>query len=814
MTPERWQRIGELLDQAREHPAGERSAFLEEACGDDSTLRGEVESLLELDQRPAFLDQPMVNVHGKDPAIGQQVGPYEIEDLLGRGGMGTVYLARRQDDYRQLVALKLIKRGMDSDEIVRRFENERQILADLDHPNIARLLDGGTAADGRPYLVMEYVEGEPIDRYCDRHKLSTRQRLELFLEVCSAVHVSHQKLVVHRDLKPGNILVAGDGVPKLLDFGIAKLLEPELAFRTLATMPDRRPMTLRYASPEQVRGEVVTTASDTYALGVLLYRLLTGHHPNDLEDPDVTSTEEVIRRICRHEPQRPSTAIRASKTVRKAGDVVRLTPESVSRTRDGDPRRLGRRLAGDVDAIVLKALRKEAKQRYGSVEQLAEDIRRFLGGLPVTARKGTFSYRAGKFVRRNRLALAVLLLILGFSVTTTMLWREAVGERRQAVQERQRAVEAFLLVKDLLKASDPSRPELPAAHEILERAKRLLGEALEEDPQHWAELVSILGSIYRNLGLYEEARGFMEESLEILRRKYSGDHALLAARISNLAVLLHDQGDYHNAEAVSREALAMRRRLGQEDAVEIVRTVNNLASILMYRGELTEAEELYRRGLEIRRRHHGEGDRNVATSLRSLANLLYVRGDADRAEPLLLEALEIRMASYGRQHPKVAGVLDKLGSVRQAQGRGQEAEAHFREALAIQRRIHGENHPRVARTQTNLAGLLLEPGRSDEELGAAGRLLETALVTLRLNKLAGDWEIARAESLLGSYLGRLGRYAEAEAYLRESHRVLEESRGADAVYTLAARERLRQLYEAWGRPEPTAGERDLAGETR
>ncbi len=792
MTPERWQQIVEVLDHAREHPTGEQPAFLNQACGDDTSLRDEVASLLELDDKPAFLDQPVLSVHGRDPDLGQQVGSYEIVDLLGRGGMGAVYLARRRDDYRQRVALKLIKRGMDSDEIVRRFQNERQILANLDHPNIARLLDGGTSADGRPFLVMEYVEGEPIDRYCDRRKLSTRARLKLFLDVCSAVQLSHQKLVVHRDLKPGNILVNAAGVPKLLDFGIAKLLEPEPAFRTLATLPEQRPMTLRYASPEQVRGEVVATASDTYALGVLLYQLLTGHHPNDLEDSRTGSTAEVIRRICEHEPQRPSTAIRGHKTYGQGENVVHLTPELISSMRDGDPRRLGRRLKGDVDAIVLKALRKEPSQRYGSVEQLAEDIRRFLDGRPVTARKGTFTYRTAKFVRRNRLALAVFLLILGFSISTTMLWREAVQESRRAdrLLELVRAFSAF---------SDPRRSE--SARGTLEYVTRLLNEVLKEDPQEWGEFLKNLGNIYRSLGLYDEARGLMETSFEVLKRQYPGDHHLLAEGINNLAVLSFDIGEYEIAEEQLREALAMRQRLGQDETLT-VKTLNNLASILMNRGEFTEAEKLYRQGLEIRKRNSGTRDLDVSTSLRSLANLLYIQGDAAQAEPLLREALDIRLDHFKRRDARVAAVLDKLGSVRLALGDVHEAETLFSEALDIQREIFGGGHPLVAHTQSNLAALYLQRAESPEETDAAGDLLQTALATLVRTKPVDDWEIARVRSLTGAYLTRQGRYAEAEPLLIDSHQVLRETRGEEAIYTRAAHERITELYQAWGRPAP------------
>jgi len=797
VTPERWLQIDELLNQARERPVGDRPEVLDLACGDDRELRHEVESLLAFDDHTAFLDGAAFSVHAADPDIGRSIGHYELVRLLGRGGMGAVYLAARQDDYRRQVALKLIKRGMDSDEIIRRFQNERQILADLDHPNIARLLDGGTTEDGRPYFVMEYIEGEPIDRYCDHHRLPTKERLLLFRQVCSAVQVSHQNLVVHRDLKPGNILVTKDGgVPKLLDFGIAKMVVPESAAQALETIPGQRPMTLKYSSPEQARGEAVTTASDTYSLGVLLYELLTGHHPTELEDLETPSDEEIVRRIRQRDPPRPSTAIRRQREIRQAdGKVVRLTPESVSRTRDGDPRKLRRRLAGDLDAIVLKALRKESSRRYGSVERFSEDIRRYLVGLPVTARQGTFTYRTGKFVRRNGWALAVLLLILGFSAATTVLWRRATGERDRAVKEQQRADSAFQLVKDLIIASDPSRSEFQLTREILKRAKQLLDEAQDDNPQQWADLVSILGTVHRNLGLYDEARELMEGALESQRRRYSGDHPLLAEKINNLAALYFDIGDNENAERLFREALAMRYRLGQENAIESVKTMNNLASSLMSRGEPAESLRLYRQGLKIRQQYHGPMHPDVATSLRNLANLQYFLGDAEGAESLLLRALKIRLEHYQRRDLRVASVLDKLGSVRQALGDSGEAETLFTEALDIQRQLLGEDHPTVAWTQMNLVALLLaREDASPEELATVAVLLTQARQTLVVKKPPSDWQVARVESLFGAYLMRRGRYQEAEPCLVDGYRVLEEKHGAEAVYSRAAGERRDELY--------------------
>lgn len=509
MTPERWQQIDALLEKVLACPVEDRPDLLESACSEDLELRREVESLLGFAETRDFIDQPAFSVHDEDPEVGRQIGPYQIRRLLGRGGMGAVYLALRQGDFEQQVTLKLIKRGMDSDEILFRFQNERQILADLDHPNIARLLDGGTDDDGRPYFAMEYIEGEPIDAYCDRRKLSIDQRLELFLQVCSAVLCAHQNLVVHRDLKPGNILVTHDG-PKLLDFGIAKLLGPEAAPDARLTSVGRAPMTLEYASPEQVRGGAITTASDTYSLGVILYELLSGHSPYYFGDAD---SLECARRIREEEPGKPSTAVRHREDV----GTSTITPESVSETREGSPRQLRRRLAGDLDSIVLKALRKEPRERYGSVEQLSEDIRRHLGRQPVLARKGTFSYRAGKFVRRNKLTLGVLLLIVVSGLTTTVWWRQAVAANERAVEQRLRAENALEFLKSLFKASDPdeTKGRVLTARNVLERGESRVDDL--DDPVLKADVLATLGSVYRNLGLYQKARDLMERSVGVHR---------------------------------------------------------------------------------------------------------------------------------------------------------------------------------------------------------------------------------------------------------------------------------------------------------
>jgi len=419
MDASRWERLKQLLDSALEKEPHERSPFLIKACAGDEPLRQEVESLL------AAYQEAGVTIKGslRIPSVFQsaavqevvpqrRIGPYQVLHAIGSGGMATVYLAVRADDeYRKCVAIKVIQPGIANPELQRRFRNERQTLAALDHPNIVGLLDGGTTEDGMPYLVMDYVEGTPIDRYCDGHKLATEERLRLFLAVCSAMSYAHQRLVIHRDLKPGNILVTSDGTPKLLDFGIAKLLNPEALATLVLTQTGVRPMTLAYASPEQIRGEPLTNATDVYSLGVVLYELLTGHRPHQLRGSALHSIEHAI---CEEEPDKPSTAVtKVEERTRADGTTTPLTPEEVSRTREGDPKKLRDRLQGDLDAIVMTALRKEPQRRYATVYEFSEDIRRHLEHLPVKARPSALGYRGARFIRRHReMAAAVVMFVL------------------------------------------------------------------------------------------------------------------------------------------------------------------------------------------------------------------------------------------------------------------------------------------------------------------------------------------------------------------------------------------------------------------
>jgi serine/threonine-protein kinase len=812
MSPERWQQIKTILDAAAGYPAGGRQAAVEDACREDSALLHEVESFLELDDEVEdFIEEPLWTLNPAadqeprerlDWASGRRIGPYRIERPLGRGGMGTVFLACREDAYQQKVAIKVLSWGMSSEEVQARFYNERQILANLQHPGIARLLDGGTTDDGLPYLVMEYVEGERIDRYCERRQLSVRETLELFRGVCAAVHFAHQNLIVHRDLKASNILVTEEGKPRLLDFGIAKLLEPQLAFQTVATMPGRSPMTPAYASPEQVLNDPITTAADVYALGVLLYRLLTGLPPYRLKG---TGYAEMVQVICYHEPEKPSTIIRLDDLRLDRETTEAAAPPAPEEAASGKPepgvarRGLQRKIAGDLDAIVLKAMRKEPQHRYASAAEMSEDIRRHLVGLPVEARKGNWLYHTTKYLRRNKLALAAILMIVAFAVTTTVLWREAVQERAQAVDARERAVRISDFLENIFRSAEPdqARGEDVTVMQVLEQAEARLEEDLESEPVDRADMADTLSSVYGALGSYERARKLAEETVQILREANPQDHRDLASAINNVGSVLYKEERYEEAEEKFRESLEMRRRLGQS-AQEVATIVSNVASTRLQLGRYDDAEHFIGQLVDVDQLVKDPSASANSTYLYILGTICAYRGDYEQAEPLLRRALDLRLQGDDPESTQVAEVLSSLGRTLLGRGELEEAESYYRRALAIRaRRYKGEDNVHVARTKTGLAALFL--ARGDAE--AAEKLVSEALEVLAgADGSRIGFARADARSVWGGCLVALGRYDEAEPILLDSYQTIRDIHGDGSSFTRVARKRVVDLYEAWGKP--------------
>lgn len=779
MKPERWRQIDQIFQAALDRDARERPAFLEQACAEDASLLAEVQSLIKADDEArSFIEAPLLEdattilAQQNDGSLTSRlIGPYKIIREIGRGGMGTVFLASRADDqYRKAVAIKLISRGMDTDSILSRFRHERQILASLDHPNIARLLEGGTTEDGLPYFVMEYIEGQTIDHYCDTHRLITSDRLKLFRTVCSAVHYAHQNLIVHRDIKPTNILVTTEGIPKLLDFGIAKLLKPEMYAQTIApTETMVRPMTPDYASPEQVRGQQITTASDVYSLGVLLYELLTGHRPYRLFSSKLNEIERVI---CEQEPEKPSTAINRTVAVSNSDleTKITLTPESVSKTRDGQPDKLRRKLAGDLDNIVLMAMRKEPLRRYVSVEQFSDDIRRHLDGLPVIARKDTFGYRSGKFIRRHKAAVAaaavIAALVIGFVATTIMQSARIGRERDRAELERDKAARVSSFMVDLFNVSDPSEAKGNAitAREILDKGADKVRQELRDQPEVQATLMDTIGRVYRSLGLYDRAAPLLDEALRLRREQLGKDHPDVAATMKTIAGLMKDKGDYEASEKIFREVLDMRRRQFGSEHAEVAVALNDLSSVYYSEGKLEEAEKFNREGLAIQRKLFGNESKEVAHSLTDLAEVLLQKGDYVEPEPMFREALAIQRKLLGNEDPTVGLTLNNLASLFYQRGDYPAAESMMREVIALDIKIFGEEHPTVAYDFNNVGATLKMQGNFE-----AAEPLERKALAIRRKTLGPDHPlVALSLTNLGMTLRSEGNYGEAEPLFRES----------------------------------------------
>ena len=632
---EKWDQVKEIFSQALERQPEDRSGFLRQACAGDDALRVEVESLLSsFDSASNFLEEcPAADLLSAQAQLltekmaGKRIGAYRILREIGQGGMAVVYLGERDDqNYRKQVAIKMVKPGIDTEQILHRFRNERQTLATLDHSNIVKLLDGGSSEDGSPYLVMEYVEGPPIDHYCDENKLSIDGRLRLFCEVCSAVQYAHEKLVIHRDLKPSNILIASGGVPRLLDFGIAKLLNPDCFQTPLVTRTDWRPMTPEYASPEQIRGQAVSTATDVYSLGVLLFELLSGHRPFHSVGQSLLEMERIV---CETDPEKPSVVIRRTgqKTSHEGGPPTAITPESVSQQRGLQPAELERRLRGDLDTIAMKALRKEPERRYASVAEFSEDIGRYLTGMPVKARKSTIAYRGGRFLQRHKESLAAALVMLAL-VAAVAMWQVRRVSRQTAAlapagnaQVQARRSVAVLGFKNL--SDRPDTAWVSTALSEMLSAELAAGEKLRTVPGETVARMKI------DLGL-QDTEHLAPEALHPIRKNLGSEYVVIGsyfdlgkdsggqirldlrlqdtAKGETLATVSETSSEAQLLDLVNRVGRKLRDDLGVAD-VSQVDAVGVRASIPPNQ----DAMRLYSEGLARLRTFDAQGARDLLT---------------------------------------------------------------------------------------------------------------------------------------------------------------------------------------------------------
>ena len=862
ITPERWRRIRTIFEAAIDRPTEDRGAFLDDACSGDDELLRQVGSLIVASEGSGEAMANAIADAAANPAattrvgVPERVGRYRILDTLGEGGMGLVLLAERDDDsYHQEVAVKVIKQTLTSEEVVRRFENERQILADLDHSAIASLLDGGTTGEGVPFLVMEYVDGRPIDVYCREEGLTLEQRLVLFTKICDAVAHAHHRLVVHRDLKPTNILVTSDGRPKLLDFGIAKLLDPERAGAGL-TRTGMAALTPEYASPEQVLGEPITTASEVYSLGVLLYELLVGHSPYG---DSIQTPAAILKAICEERPERPSDARRRTQT---AGAVTAAAKS---------------KLGSDLDWILLTALRKEPERRYASVEELAQDLRALLDGRPVMAHPDTWHYRTAKWFRRHwKLAAAGILIVVALGAGLAARTIEAQRAERAAAEAERAAAEseaATEFLASLFFSANPYSPDAATtettARDLLDLGAERLPTELADQPRVQARLSEQIAEIYLDLNLPEAARPLLEQAaaargrlpedlqaltgnmffqgrlaaelgeldrsvdllgkaVEMARQAYGEDSWVVALPLHEVGRNLGKLRRWEEAQAALEQVLAIREAQDPPDAPGLGAVHSELGVVIASRGDLGAASHHQQRAYELFRQAYGDRHPETNAVRGRLASLDFARRDYAAAAAARREVLALNRPVFG-DHPRIAGDFVKLGDALRENGELDAAVEAFSEALVLLERIDKGGSPLAGSASAGLGRTFALQGadsQAEERLREATRLtpddpgvltdlgrflLERQRATeaeaMLRNALAivmdgyPEWRVASARRWVGASLIPQGRYAEAEQLLAEAY----DGCSGDFVVQLRERrkvvERQVELYGAWGRAQ-------------
>jgi serine/threonine-protein kinase len=844
LSPDRWARVEELFIEALDLSPTERGAFLDERCADDPEVRGEVESLLSShdDVGPLPTEEEETRLRGRFP---ERIGDYRIVRQLGEGGMGVVLLAIREAaGFEQTVALKILRGAFVDPAVARRLEEERRILARLEHPGIARLIDGGVTEDGQPYYAMEYVAGESILDYCDTRRLGIEERLELFIEACEAVHYAHQQLVVHRDLKPSNLMVTTDHRPKLLDFGIAKEVQPDDVTGHTGLW-----VTPAYASPEQVNAGPASTLSDVYALGILLCELLTGFRPYRTSGVPPTELGRIITEV---PPRKPSDLATSGPPPTEGSEP---TPdealELAAAARSTQPARLSRALRGDLDLIVLTAIEKDPQRRYGSARRLAEDLRRFLEGRPIEARPPSAAYRLGRFARRHRAALvtaALVLVALGLGGSAAV-WqaRRAEMEGSRADTEADRARQVTALVTEIFRLGDPTltQGDTLGMRQLLSESRTQVEESLTGDPILQATLFLELGRVYANLGSLEEATRLSRDVLS-LREEF--EHGTLAygealgfaglvdrqagrsvEAIRNLeaALALYDDvgapededratllvalgwelrsdQQYERAEALFREAMAIHTSDPGGASPAVAGSMFGLASTLHDQGAFDEAENMFRSAIEM-----GGTDRPNAVAAAALSNLGMIRRLREQyieAEPLTLTALEMYESLFQPDHPDVIGAREQWASELAALGRYREADALYATTLDQAVRVLGEEHPRTRGAREGMASVDWTLARYDLALARID-----SVVAAKTRAHGGDHPGTVYSILsLGDIEVERGRPEAALTWYGEALAMGERLGGTQGVYGMLARAGQARAHMVAGDLERAAALADTA----
>ena len=720
---------------------------------------------------------------------------YRLLQKIGEGGMGMVYLAEQEKPLQRKVAIKIIKHGMDTKEVIARFESERQALAIMDHPNIAKVFDAGFTENGRPYFAMEYIKGIPITEHCEKHKLNINERLKLVIQVCEGVQHAHQKAIIHRDLKPSNVLITiqnNQAIPKIIDFGVAKATAQRLTEQTMYTEIGQMIGTPEYMSPEQAEmsGQDIDTRSDVYSLGVILYKLLAGSLPFDAANLRQVG-DYAMRNIIREKvPPKPST--RVSTLLKKSGNsfegAVQIEPALVSQ------------LKGDLDWITMKAIEKDRTRRYGSANDLADDIKRYLNNEAIEARPPSFIYLTKKFIRRNRGAVAAMLLIVTLifaTLITLSIQNTRIKEERDRANieaEKSHQVSEFLV--NIFQMSDPSEAlgNTITARELLDQGAEDIDEKLKDQPEIQAELMNTMGKVYQNLGLYDNAGDLIEKSLKKRRELFGDDNIDVAASLENMAILEWNQGNYESAENHFMESLDIRIRVLGEENLDVATSLNNLGVLYATQGELKKSEPYIRKSLTLRRKLLDSDHPDLTESINNLGNILYNMGDIEAAEPLYRETLELDRKLLGDNHPDLAISLNNLAALLTSKQDFEGAESLYKESLEMRRRLLGEKHPGVATVLNNLGSLNYEKG----DLISAEKYYREAL-EIRREVLGNEHQyVASTLRGLATVLESEGEYPSAEKMYKESLSIYRKEYGDKDKKTIRVINNLISLYENWG----------------
>lgn len=770
MQQKRWKKIETILDTALTLSGSERTTYISDACRGDDDLIDEVYQMLraiEESEQTNFLEkvsddnrqfiQNVSQIDVEADIIGTRIGAFQITEKIGSGGMGAVYKADRVDgQFSQQVAIKMLQRGIRTENTIRRFRMEQEILASLKHPNIAQMFDGGITKEGTPYLVMEYVDGLPIDKFCNKHKKTIEERIDLFREVCLAVQFAHANLIIHRDLKTQNIYVTDDGRVKVLDFGIAKLLDPNLSEQTLlVTGPGQKFWTPQYAAPEQVSGENVTISVDVYALGVLLHKLLTDSYPLDLKDKSLSEIQKVITGT---PPQPPSNSIQ--------------NPVTVAETRQITPALLRKKLSGDLDALVLKSVRKEPEYRYDSVSQLIEDLDRFKKGLPILARKDTIRYRIGKFYRRNRtgISLAVVILIT-FLLASAYYTFRITQERDLAEYEAERAKQVSDFVVNLFYGN---HPDIAAGREL--SAADLLEMGLESadtlsQPEIKADILDAIGRAYVGMGNFDTATPILEEAYEISSEFHGTSNEKPGIIMMTLGDLYRRKGDYNKAMSFSQNALDHFQNIPGDHKYYISRAYNSLADIHFFLGDHDEAVRFHQSAYDIQSEIFDSTDPNLAATLNAMNASLFQQGKFHEAKKNVDRIIAIFNHNFGDKHPRTVEQYSNQALISFELGDYEMAEEQSRRTLTLKKEIYKSPHPSLAAEYNNLGKIIIERNKFEE----ADSLLRIA-VKMR-EQIYGPTHIYLARSIhnLAKALAKKGLSTEATEHFEKSLEMIRQS---------------------------------------